>query len=402
MEELLKKEEGLTSWRFKLNRILGRIAGLLKGSEGKSILASSNGQVYWEPVKEEQKIEDRSEVDALSVNGVLNATTAVVTGGAYFRCNIETSGNVIAGGLSATDAIVLKGNGRTESIYASEKGLTLGPATFDDKVAELPSMLVLGGKATIGATASSFSIYGKACPIKLNIETGGAEFPYGITAKSVNFTNGSIDAEEYCGNAFSAGKLKKTVKIFGINFDGTADLSGHIKDCTGLTLSKGSKMTFVHGIGTMGADWLSCNGDVLEWTSRFKPRSFNVESEHYAAWYPCSGMMENGDVVSLDFSSETEMYAKVNAEKKHPLGVVTTDYAMCIGMQDSRSYPVCCKGRVKAKVEGKVKKGDSLTVGSIDGVLRAMNSKDKAYEAWAVALEDSDKPDVKLVRVHII
>ena len=69
---------------------------------------------------------------------------------------------------------------------------------------------------------------------------------------------------------------------------------------------------------------------------------------------------------------------------------------------DSKSYPVCNKGRVKAKVEGKVSCGDNLVLGSVDGTLRAMNSKDKPYEAWAIALESSDKEGIKLIKIHIL
>lgn len=402
MEELLKKEEGLTSWRYKLNKILGRISSLLQGSNEKAVLTSVNGKISWEPVVEDEAIEEIEKIDSLKIDGVLSTSSLSVTGTAAFNCNASISGGISARSLSLSDMIVLKGNGRTESIYASEKGLILGSITIGDKAAELPSMIMLGGNAVIGATPSSVSIYGRACPMKLDTERGLAEFPYGLRTDKVSFSEGEMNGKTYSGCASSAVKFSSPVKIFGLDFDGSKPLSGQIKDCTGIILSKGSKIMFMHGIGQMQAGWFECIGDVLSWNGRMKPKSFNVETEHYAEWYPCSETMENGDVVSLDFDSDEEMYAKVTSERKRPLGVVTTDYAMCVGTQTDNSYPVCTKGRVKAKVEGNVKKGDSLVAGSSNGVLRAMNSKDKVYEAWAIALESSDKESIKLVKVHIL
>ena len=401
MEELLKKEEGLTSWRLKLNRILGKLGDLLKGSKGKCVLTSVDGVVSWEPVVEKE-IESRNEVSSLKVDGILTATNVSINGIANFDCNVSVSSNIEAKGLSLTDVLVLKGNGRSEAIYATEKGLTLGSIVVGDKAIELPSMLLLGQNATIGATKDSVSIYGKACPMKLNTENGYAEFPYGIRTREIQLPNGMLTDKEYSGNAASATKLKSPVKIFGTEFTGERELTGQIKDCSGIILNKGSKLMFIHGIGSAGAGWFECNGDILEWTGRLRPKSLNVITEHYASWYEFNEKMDVGDVISLNFDSETEAYAKVNSIKKHPLGVVTNDYAIAVGTQTSKSYPVCNKGRVKAKVEGKVKLGDNLTVGSIDGVLRPMTSKDKAYEAWAVALEYSDDERVKLVKVHII
>ena len=77
MEELLKKEEGLTSWRFKLNRILGKAAGLLKGSKEKCVLASSDGKVYWEPVKEQEAVGQNVVHDVLHGDHVLHASPIV-------------------------------------------------------------------------------------------------------------------------------------------------------------------------------------------------------------------------------------------------------------------------------------------------------------------------------------
>lgn len=401
MEELLKKEEGLTSWRYKLNKILGRISSILQGSNGKAVLTSVDGVVSWEPVVEE-KAEENARIDSIKLDGTFSTSSLSVTGAATFDCNVSVAGNVAARSLALSDLLVLKGNGRTESIYASEKGLTVGPLIIGSINAELPPTLMLGKNAVIGTTSSSVSIYGKACPIKLDTERGMAEFPYGARLEKIYFSEGEMDGKSYPGCAAAAVKFAHSVKIFGNEFDGSKSLSGQIKDCTGIVLSKGSKLVFMHGIGQMQAGWFECIGDVLSWNGRMKSKSFNVETEHYAEWYPCSEIMENGDVVSLDFKSENEMYAKVNSERKCPLGVVTTDYAMCIGVQTSKSYPVCTKGRVKAKVEGNVKKGDSLVAGSSNGVLRAMNSKDKVYEAWAIALESSDKENIKLVKVHIL
>ena len=403
MGEFLKKEDGLTSWRFKLNRILGQIVEVFKGGEGKSILTNTDGKLSWEPLPEKEEQQAITHVDSLDVEGILTSATSVVNGRGIFNCSVEISGQTFGSTLTVSESIILQGSGQTERIYANEKGLVLGSATISNKVAGLPPMLLLGTNAVVGATEESISIYGKACPLKLDIENGNAEFPYGLQAPIISFEGGSITMQEYTGNAASCTKLQKAVKVFGNEFDGSKDISGKIDGCTGITLAKGSKLTFIHGVGELGAGWLECIGDVLHWSGMFGSKSVHVEeAEHYAEWMPCSETMENGDVISLDYTALDGTYCKANASKKHPLGVVTTDYAMSIGKRDSKSYPVCSRGRVKAKVAGKVSCGDTLTLGSIDGTLRAMTSKDKPYEAWAIALESSDLEGVRLIKVHIL
>lgn len=409
MEELLKKEDGLTSWRFKLNRVLGQIMKLLQGakeSKEKCILSSVNGQICWEPAAKQSTADKESDsskiVSSMRVDGYMQASMLHVDGIANFGCPVEINGRLTGKTLTLNEELILEGNGRTEKIYATTKGLTFGPVVIENSTIKIPSVVSLGSNATMVATSREFKIYGQACPLKLDIENGFAMFPYGTGTSKVVFEDGTITGLEYTGTSATTLRLKNKVSIFGIPFDGSESLSGKIKDCNGITLSKGSKISFLHGIGTFGAIWLECIGDVLSLNGKFNSQSLHVPAEHYAEWYPCSETMENGDIISLDFNSTKELYAKAKSDTGCPFGVVTTEYAMCIGTQDSKSYPVCNKGRVKAKVEGKVKRGDSLIVGSIDGVLRTMNSKDKAYKVWAVALEDSDKLDVKLVRVHII
>ena len=403
MEELLKKEEGLTAWRCKLNRILGRIASLLQGSKGKSVLTNVDGVISWEPVEEKSEVEESTtNTDSLRVEGILSTSSLIVADAASFDCGVSIRGAISGRSLSLSDQLVLKGNGRTETLYVTEKGLTLGPIAVGDRRAELPSTIVLGGNAIIGATSSKVSIYGKACPLKLDTEKGMAEFPYGLRTEKIYFSEVEMDAKSYPGRSATAVRLERPVKVFGNDFDGSVDITGQIKDCTGIMLSKNSKLVFMHGIGQLKAGWFECVGDVLTWNGRLKPKSFNVDTEHYAEWYRFGETMENGDVMSLDFNAGREIYSKASSENGRPLGVVTTDYALCIGMQDSKSYPVCCKGRVKAKVEGKVKIGDVLKVGTTNGVLRTMNSKDKAYEGWALALESSNIERIKLIKVHIL
>ena len=75
---------------------------------------------------------------------------------------------------------------------------------------------------------------------------------------------------------------------------------------------------------------------------------------------------------------------------------------MIIGEKKNNSYPVCNKGRVHAKVIGKVATGDNLTVSLYDGVLRKLQPKENLTDTWAIALESSDIEETKLVKIHII
>ena len=397
MEELIKKEDGFTAWRAKLNRVFGKIAWLLSGTKEKCILTSENGSVAWRPADAVRQASVPDEFLNLGVTGVLKASGLAVIDGADFRCRIQAPAGISVLDASIEDAAVFSCGGKTEVIRLEKDGFRVGSAVISAKSVSLPPLLKLGD-ASIGFSKGVLNIYGKASPMKLNLNSGGAEFQYGLSAKEVSFPEGSIDGTAYTGCAARALRLDRQISIFGNGFDGTKDVLGSIENCTGISLSAEAEIVFQ---GIEGGS-LKCSGGELGWTGTFHPKALRIETEHYCEWYKSDAVLDVGDVISLNFKSARETYVKVNSTDKHPLAVVTDDYAMSVGVRSEKTYPCCSSGRVKAKVEGKVSIGTRLTVSSTDGVLRPMTSKDKAYEQWAVALESSDVTGVKLVKIHIL
>ena len=401
MEELIKKEDGFTSWRAKINRVFGALSWLLSGTEEKSVLASEHGKIGWQAVKEEAKTEEsqnQDEMSSLHVDGILNATAVAVTGAAKFLCRIDADAGILASSLTVQDSVLLRKNGMAARISLDKNGLLVGSVVVKDREVNLPPLTKIGG-ASIGYDRGVLTFYGKANPCKMDLEHGGAEFPYGLSCRTVVFPNGQIDGEGYTGRASSASRLADAVEIFGNNFDGTENVQGCIENCTGLTLEEDSEIRFK---GALKDDTVKVASGIMEWTGCFRPKNLEVNTEHYCEWYPAVEYLESGDVISVSFIDGKEAYCKASASTNPPLAVVSSDYAVCIGQRTDRSYPACNRGRVKAKVEGKVAAGTKLVASSTAGALRPMNSKDKAYEAWAIALESSESEAVKLVKIHIL
>ena len=399
MEELIKKEDGFTSWRAKINRVFGALSWLLSGTKEKSVLTTENGKIFWQEVKEEVANEEsQDQISSLHVDGILNATAVAVTGAAKFLCRIDADAGIAASAISIEDALMLRKSGMTAKISLDKNGLLVGSVVVKDREVDLPPLTKIGG-ASIGYDRGVLTFYGKANPCKMDLEHGGAEFPYGLSCRTVVFPNGQIDGEGYTGRASSASRLADAVEIFGNKFDGTENVQGCIENCTGLTLEEGSEIRFK---GALKDDTAKVASGIMEWTGCFRPKSLEVNTEHYCEWYPAVEYLESGDVISVSFIDGKEAYCKASASTNPPLAVVSSDYAVCIGQRTDRSYPACNRGRVKAKVEGKVAAGTKLVVSSTAGALRPMNSKDKAYEAWAIALESSESEAVKLVKIHIL
>lgn len=399
MEELIKKEDGFTSWRAKINRVFGALSWLLSGTKEKSVLTTENGKIFWQEVKEEVANEEsQDQISSLHVDGILNATAVAVSGAAKFLCRIDADAGIAASAISIEDALMLRKSGMTAKISLDKNGLLVGSVVVKDREVNLPPLTKIGG-ASIGYDRGVLTFYGKANPCKMDLEHGGAEFPYGLSCRTVVFPNGQIDGEEYTGRASSASRLADAVEIFGNKFDGAENVQGRIENCTGLVLEEGSEIRFK---GALKDDTAKVASGIMEWTGCFRPKNLEVNTEHYCEWYPAVEYLESGDVISVSFIDGKEAYCKASASTNPPLAVVSSDYAVCIGQRTDRSYPACNRGRVKAKVEGKVAAGTKLVVSSTAGTLRPMNSKDKAYEAWAIALESSESEAVKLVKIHIL
>ena len=400
MEEFIKKEDGFTSWRAKINRMFGALSWLLDGSDEKSVLASENGRIMWKPVEESEKKEEKeaSPISSLNVSGVISSVSLAVTGAAKFLCRIDADAGIAAKAVSISDALVLKENGSTAIIRLSDGLVSIGGAAFiGEREVRLPPLAKIG-EASIAFDRTTMSFYGRATSLRLDLHNGGADFPYGLSGQHVAFPNGSIDGESYTGCAASARKLASPASIFGHQFDGTADISGSIENCTGLSFADKAEISFND---SLRRETLGVSGGTMEWSGMFRPKSLNVQADHYSEWYPASCVLTEGDVISLDLQASEEAYCKASANGCRPLAVVSSECAASIGTRDDRSYPACSRGRVSAKVEGIVAKGDLLVLSSTDGVLRAAGTKDKGKE-WAVALEASSLDGQKLIRIHIL
>lgn len=400
MEEFIKKEDGFTAWRAKLNRVYGTLSWLLAGTKEKSVLSSENGNVEWMPVKEapEEKKSGDEPVSSFAVDGILSALSLAVTGAAKFFCRIDADAGIAASAVSVRDALVLQDNGKTAVIRLANGFINLGNVFIGDKEAYLPSRTAIGD-AGIGYDRGILSFYGKTSPLKLNLSVGWAEMPYGLGCKEIAFpNNGRIDGSSYTGCASSALRLNSSVEIFGRSFNGTESVSGAIENCSGIALDEDAEISF--GKNQKGEFRLT--DGAMEWTGLFRPKSLQVEADCICEWYPSRQILNAGDVITIDLSSSEESYCKASASSSvRPLAVVSLNYSFCIGRKTGSSYPACSRGRASAKVKGQVVKGEMLVPSDTAGVLKAAGKEDSGRE-WAVALESSAAEGISLVRIHIL
>lgn len=134
----------------------------------------------------------------------------------------------------------------------------------------------------------------------------------------------------------------------------------------------------------------------------------------YAEWFPRGGFTEEGDLVMLDTSSISERYVKAVANHG-PLVGIDARQGMIIGgrcdipedaekeqvmeMNLQEFIPICLKGRVYAKVLGKVKVGDIIVPSDIAGVGKVDNNA--IMDIAGRSMQNNDNEYVKLVLIKV-
>lgn len=406
--EKIEKTDDLSKWRTKINKVFSMIKNSIPSApkNRKSFLVSDGENISWQEFPKSSSDSNKSSEtnENQTVSGILTTEHIIVNNVAVFRGNIEIAEQAIASSL------LLKNNSVIDFAYGN-KHITIKPSSNGLKINNIVisnDEIILNGlyfkhcHITTTDTSLVFTGNDTITPFSVNFNDNIVRCAAGIMSPKYYFDkNNFITVTEYSGNSKSADKLKSSVKVFGNAFDGTKNIIGTISDCTGIKFICGITSFEFPSTKDLPNILQEKNG-VMTYTGEFIPKKFNVKSEHYAEYYPSKVRLEKGDVISFDFSSNTETYIKVNKKDGHPLGVVTDDFAMIIGEKTTNSYPVCNKGRVYAKVIGTVEQGDNLCVSSNDGMLRKLQPKEKLTETWAIALENSNDENEKLIKIHII
>lgn len=396
----LNKSDDLSTWRQKINKIITIISTLIslapKNSE--SVLVNNGNELKWEDksnFKNEKTVQEKQR--DLSLEGTIVAENIIINNAARFFGKLSVDKSITASNLTLVDDAVIKLNCNTykTAIIPTNNGLLVDNILFNKGKLFVKELSINNCNFSLNDDIFLMDYYNKV-PISVNFITEKVYCNYSLTVPQIYFgPNKYINDTEYSGLSHSALKLEHSKNIFGIPFNGEKDVIGVIKDCSGIISNSDETIIDFPYSKTK----LIENNGILSYNGIFKPNRIFIDSEHYSEYYPSTTLLERGDVISFDFDSEVENYVKA---KNHPLGVVTDDYSIAVGNQNKISYPVCNRGRVFAKTLGKVTIGDYLILSSISGVLRKIDDYEKPSDAWAIALQNSDNENIKLVKIHIL
>ena len=140
---------------------------------------------------------------------------------------------------------------------------------------------------------------------------------------------------------------------------------------------------------------------------------YNAVFNDYAEFFERGEETEPGDIISLDLNSDKEIYVKASIENNFVVGVHSNSFAHLIGgeippeNEDFFNYnikkfiPVGLAGRVKCKVQGKVKKGDCIVLGDIKGVGIVSDKIFYNVNIIGYSLEEKVTDDIGLVKILI-
>lgn len=158
----------------------------------------------------------------------------------------------------------------------------------------------------------------------------------------------------------------------------------------------------------------------LSWsgTSFTAPKVYNAVYNDYAEYFPKGEETEPGDIISLDFSSDTERYVKAdNIKNTAVVGVHSDSYGHLIGgdnppasftgsfedYNNVRYIPIALCGRVMVKVKGIVHKGEYIVASDISGVGKAEeSSKLSTNHPVGIALENKLTEGISKIKIKII
>lgn len=155
---------------------------------------------------------------------------------------------------------------------------------------------------------------------------------------------------------------------------------------------------------------INCNGDIRG------DRVYNAVWNDYAEFFERGEETEPGDIISLDINSDKERYVKASNENSIIVGVHSDSFAHLIGGEEPQNgenffdynikkfIPIGLAGRVKVKVIGQVKKGDSIVIShDIPGVGISFNKNNFDYFSTiiGIALENKTSEGIGLVKILI-
>lgn len=141
----------------------------------------------------------------------------------------------------------------------------------------------------------------------------------------------------------------------------------------------------------------------------YATRVYNAIYNDYAEYFKKTEDISPGDVVELNIDSEKEDYRKTREDcSKFVVGVVSDDYAQCIGGKgdgkDEENFAaIGMAGRVKVKLVGTVEKGDLIVSSSLPGVARALRKHEEYIPGTVIgkSLESKDIYEVRRIRMLI-
>lgn len=228
-----------------------------------------------------------------------------------------------------------------------------------------------------------------------DLTTGKLSVTNDLYISYINSENSSIRNSVVCKNDGSKFQLLvanndvHNIDYIPLQFD----LATAKNEYTGNTVS--GKMTIggdLHSKGTISAD-----GKV-----------YNAVWNDYAEFFEKGEETEVGDIVALDIFSDEEKYVKASKENPTVIGVHSDSYGYILGGKDTieesekTHIPVGLVGRVKAKIVGKIKKGEFVVLSGIAGVGCAYDEEiNNPLDVIGIAVETSNDTGIKLVKIKL-
>ena len=262
-----------------------------------------------------------------------------------------------------------------------------------------PTWEEVTGKPTTFAPASHTHSY---------LPLSGGTLSGALTVSSNLTASGVISCSQTSGTAggISLYSGAGSVTSYGLAFRTTANQGTHGKVtgdwATYFFMSGATNRGWVFKHTTNNVASISGTGELTA------SKDYNAVYNDYAEYFLKNEEIEAGDIVQKNPDSDGYIKAQ-SAHSKLVIGVMSTDFAQCIGgdrdvtpeEQEKKYAPVGLAGRVPVKVVGKVELGDLIVSSEIPGV--GMASKE--YIPGTVvgkALESYDSDEVGKIEMLIM
>lgn len=139
---------------------------------------------------------------------------------------------------------------------------------------------------------------------------------------------------------------------------------------------------------------------------------YNAVWNDYAEFFPRGEETSPGDIIALDFSSDSEQYVKASKQNNVIVGVHSDEFGVLIGGEKSKNnedffssnidkfIPVALAGRVRVNFIGKACKGKPVAISNIPGVGILNDDINKMIVGYLV--EDDDRTDLRKLKIKLI